>query len=297
VPRADDAAIARLAARQHGNVTRAQLLRLDVSANAIAHRARSGRLHRVFTGVYAVGRPPTTPLERAAAAVLAGGPGAVLSHGAAASLWGLHKRWRTPLEVIATSARRHPGIVVHRSSTLGPEDATRHFGIPVTSPARTIFDVAPGLSDRALARAVNDARLAGHLWLADLDALMVRFPWHPTTKRLKRFTDAGEKPTRSEFEDAFKAFAVRYALPRPLINHDVNGREVDVLFPHQGLIVELDGYEYHGDRASFERDRDHDAEALQAGLRTVRLTWERFEGQPAKEARRLKAILRRSRAR
>jgi hypothetical protein len=297
VPPVDDRAIAGLAVRQHGNVTRAQLLRLGVSPTAIRRRIEAGRLHRVFAGVYAVGRPPATPLERAAAAVLACGPGALLSRGAAATLWGMHKRWRFPLEVTARSARRRAGIVVHRSSTMVREDATRHFGIPVTSPARTIFDIAPGLSDRVLARAVNEARLARHLWLADLSALILRFPWHPTTRRLRRFTDGGPKPTRSQFEDAFTDFAARYGLPRPLINHAVNGHEVDVFFAEEGLIVELDGYEYHGGRVAFEADRDRDAEALEAGLRTFRLTWERFDGQPAKEARRLKTILRTGRPR
>lgn len=291
MPRPDDRVIARLAVRQHGNVTRAQLLHIGVSSNAIDHRVRTGRLHRVFAGVFAVGRPPATPLERAAAAVLACGPHAALSHRSAATLWGLHKRWRAPLELIARSQRRRAGLVIHRSNTLRPEDTTHHFGIPVTSPARTIFDTAPGLSDRALTRAVNDARLARHLWLDELSDLIRRFPAHPTTRRLERFTGQAQRPTRSQFEDAFRDFAARYGLPRPLINHQVCGREVDVFFAEQGLIVELDGYEYHGDRASFDRDRDHDAEALEAGLRTVRLTWERFGRQPAREARRLQAIL------
>lgn len=231
--RAVDVAIAALAARQHGNVTRAQLLHIGLSSNAIEHRARSGRLHRVFIGVYAVGRPPVTPLERAAAAVLACGPRAALSHRSAATLWGLHKRWRSPLEVTAPSMRRRAGLLVHRSSTLGPADTTHHFGIPVTSPARTIFDIAAGLSDRALTRSVNDARLARHLWLDELSDLIRRFPHHPATRRLKPFTDAAERPTRSEFEDAFTAFAGRYGLPRPLINHEVCGREVDVFFPRR----------------------------------------------------------------
>lgn len=286
-----DRAIAALAAGQHGNVTRAQLLDVGLGADAILYRARIGRLHRVHNGVYAIGHAPVTPRQRAAAAVLACGPRALLSHRSAAALWGIRKQWPSPVEVTTPSGHSRRGIKIHRSGRLEDQDATRHFGIAVTSPARTIFDIADGLSDAELARAVNDARLARYLSLADLKELLQRFPTRPATKRLRRFADSAQPPTRSHFERQFLAFVARYGLPRPLVNQTVAGHEVDILFPEHDLIVELDGYDFHSDRTAFERDRDRDADELEAGLRTFRLTWERFIDQPAREAARLQAII------
>jgi very-short-patch-repair endonuclease len=290
-----DSAIAALASRQHGNITRPQLLALGLGADAICYRVRIGRLHRIFSGVYSVGHRPPSPLARAAAAVLACGPGAVLSHGSAATLWGIDAHWHRPPEVTVTSARRRRGIAIHRSHALATADRTVHFGIAVTSPARTIFDIAPRLSDQSLVRAVNDARLAGHLRLADLSDLKRRHPRNPSTKRLESLVRPTEAPTRSQFEDAFLAFVERYDLPRPEVNQRVAGHEVDMLFRAQKLVVELDGYEYHSDRASFERDRNRDPDLLAAGFGTVRVTWERIQITPANEAARLHSILARAR--
>jgi predicted transcriptional regulator of viral defense system len=114
-----DTQVAALAHRQHGNITREQLLGLGLSATAISKRVRRGRLHRVHLGVYAVGRPPKTALERAAAAVLACGPRAALCGPSAFTLWGFDKQWRFPLHVCSPFKRRRPGIVTHRFPSLG----------------------------------------------------------------------------------------------------------------------------------------------------------------------------------
>ena len=132
-----DLAVARVATRQHGNITRRQLLACGLDDEAMAHRVRTGRLFRVYRGVYSVGRPPTTPLERAAAAVLACAPTGVLSHTSAMTLWGFWKRWDTPFEVTVTRDRRPTGITVHITTTLRRPDIRTHLGIRVTSPART----------------------------------------------------------------------------------------------------------------------------------------------------------------
>jgi hypothetical protein len=154
---AADTAISTLAGRQRGYVTRAQLLGLGLSPDAIDYRLKIGRLIPVHTGVYAVGHLPITGADRAFAAVLACGPGAVLSHGTAACWWGIDQRWRTPFEVIVKTARRRPGIRTHRA-VLTRRDVRRHNGIRVTSPARTILDIAPRLTEKALRRAVNELR-------------------------------------------------------------------------------------------------------------------------------------------
>jgi very-short-patch-repair endonuclease len=155
-----------------------------------------------------------------------------------------------------------------------------------------VFDMTPRLNtDKALRRFVNDARLTHTFHLSDLAELLERHAHAPATTRLMAFVHATGGPTRSEFEDAFTDFARRYRLPAPVVNTNVLGYEVDALFPEQKVIVELDGAEFHLDRATFESDRDRDAELLAAGYRTVRLTWERLKNMPAREAARLRRIL------
>ncbi len=282
--------IAALASRQRGYVTRPQLLKTGLRAGAIKYRVAKGSLIPVHSGVYAVGHLPITGADRAYAALLACGPGAVLSHGTAACLWGLDQRWRTPFEVIVKTARRRPGIRTHRA-TLTRRDVRRHNEMRVTSPARTIFDIAPRLTEKALRRAVNELRIARHLRLGDLADLLARLPSHPGAARVKPFVDVPSGPTRSELEDAFGDLSARFDLPLAEVNTPVVGYEVDALFRAERLIVELDGWDFHGTREAFESDRERDAETLAAGLETVRITWERLKSNPEKEAARLRAIL------
>ncbi len=219
---------------------------------------------------------------------------AILSHGSAASLWKYVKYWTMPYEVTVPSKRlRRTGITVHRSATLTRKDVTRQLGVPVTSPARTVFDMTPRLeTDKALRRFVNDARLTRTLHLDDLAELLDRHPRHPATKRLLPFVKAQDGPTRSELEDMFVDFARRYGLPEPTINRRMGRTEPDILFPEERVIVEIDSWRFHSDRQAFESDRDRDAERLAAGIETVRVTEERLKAWPDREAERLHAILR-----
>jgi len=286
-PLAVDHEIARIAAEQHGIVTRAQLFAAGVAADEIAYRRRVGRLHLLYRGVYAVGHRPPSPHARATAAVLACGPGAVLSHRSAAALWGFG-RWRGPIDVTATGNHTRSNVRVHRSKTLRPEDVTHHFGIPVTTPARTLLDLADVLADASLTRAVNEARLQRLLTLHDLAALLDSFPGR-ATKRLKPHVEDASRPTRSAFEDAFLTFVERHHLPRPEVNQRVAGYEVDMLWREQRVIVELDGWDYHDGRTAFERDREKDAALLSAGFPVVRITWGRLTEREATRLRRLLA--------
>jgi predicted transcriptional regulator of viral defense system len=147
-----------VAARQHGVVTIAQLLAAGLDRTAIAYRRRVGRLHLLHRGVYAVGHRPPSPLATAMAAVLACGRDAALSHGSAAALWRIVPRWPTPMHVTAPGERRHAGIHIHRSPRA---DATTHCGIRVTTPLRTLVDLADVLTPTQLTRALNEA-IAGH---------------------------------------------------------------------------------------------------------------------------------------
>jgi hypothetical protein len=287
-----DKPIAAQARKQHGYVTRCQLLAIGLKPEAIKYRVKLGSLIPVYAGVYAVGHLPLGMEARAHAAVVACGSGAVLSHGSAAALWKYAKDWSMPFEVTAKSDRRRRGIRVHRARSLTRRDVTRQLGVPVTSPARTVFDMTPGIkTDAALRRFVNDARLTYTFHLGALAELLARHPRQAATKRLMSFVEAPTGMTRSELEDMFVDFARQYGLPKPVINRRRGRREPDILFPQERVIVEIDSWEFHGDRASFERDRDRDADQLADDLLTVRVTEERLTGSPEREAARLHKIL------
>jgi hypothetical protein len=295
-----DPATLDLARRQHGHVARWQLLDLGVSHGLIQGRLETGKWVAVHMGVYCIGPRRDDPVSRAAAAVLACGPGAVLSHASAASLWGFLSRWGGgPLEVTTKVKRTRPGITAHRCPSLQPRDVTRQRGVPTTTRARTVLDLAPHLSKKALTRMVNDARREGHLRLDALNDILERNPLHPGSKLLRPFAETTANPTNSGFEDDFLVFTEKYGLPTPLINATVNGKEVDAYFPDHRLIVETDGWWFHRDRAAFEDDRERDAHQLAHGIATVRITKKRLIGTPDREATRLQEILhaRRSRMR
>jgi hypothetical protein len=291
-----DAAIAQAVGKHYGNVTRAQLLALGLDDKAIAYRLKIGRLHRVHGGVYAVGHRPVTPLERASAAVLACGNGAALSRGSAMTLWGYWRRWDEPFEVTVPGDRRTKGIAVHRSTTLAWRDVKTQLGIRVTSPARTIFDVAPRLTDKQLKRTVNSALHSP--WLTESQPVEVveRLAHQPPARRITPLLGFEGTPTRAGWEDDFPAFCSQHGLPAPVMGALVNGYVVDALFPRHGVIVELDSWAFHKNRIAFETDRDRDAESLAHGLVTVRITWERIEQAPRREADRLERILQAPRA-
>ena len=286
-----DRLIAALAAKQFGYVSREQLFGLGLSRRAIEHRIAIGLLIPVYRGVYAVGHVNVTPLGRATAAVLACGNGAALSHGSAATLWGFNKYWEPPFEVIAPTMRKHKGIRVHRSRTLTPGDITWQLGVHTTTAERTALDIAPRLTDQGLRRVVNDARRAGWLHLNDLADVLSRNPNHPGTKRLRRFVENPANPTDSPLEDDFVEFAKRYGLPAPVTNTRLFGYQVDLLYPAERVIIEIDGYSFHSDRESFESDRNRDADMLAHDHVTVRVTKRRMKQSPEREARRLNKIL------
>jgi hypothetical protein len=229
-------------------------------------------------------------VDRAYGAVLACGEKAVLSHRSAATLWGLYRQWRRPFHVSARSGHSRKGIVVHRAG-LHHRDRTHQLGVAVTSPARTLADMAREMTDRRLTRAVNDLRQRRYLNESDLVEFLIRCPRHPGARRLRSFAQTSRGPTRSGFEDAFQTFVERYGLPQPLINWRFHGFELDAYLPEHGVVVELDGWDFHSSEYSFKRDREQDAELLSLGIVTIRITWDRLIQSPEREARRLKGIL------
>lgn len=188
------------------------------------------------------------------------------------------------------ASRSREGIQVHRGR-LQRRDIDRQLGLPVTSPARTVLDNAPDLTDKALTRAVNDLRRQHYLNLEALKDALDRWPRHPAACRLRPLVENPPGPTASEFEDRFGAFCQEFGLPQPLVNTVVAGYEVDAYFPAERVIVELDGWDFHSSRRSFDSDRERDAAMLALGIVTVRVTWARLIGAPEREAARLRAIL------
>jgi very-short-patch-repair endonuclease len=279
-----DVLIAELAARQHGVVTQPQLLAAGLDRDAVKYRRKVGRLHSLHRGVYAVGHRPPPPLATAIAAVLACGPEAALSHSSAAALWRIIPRWPTPTHVTTTSDRRHAGIHVHRSPHA---DATTHYGIRVTTPLRTLVDLADILEPKQLTRAMNEALVLRLVTANELTTLLTRYPGRRTAQLTPE-----RGATRSRLEDRFVRFIKRHRLPLPEFNQQIAGHEVDAVYRDQELVIELDSRQFHTTTQAFEKDRDRDADLLNAGFSTLRITDHRLKHHDAKEAQRLKAILR-----
>jgi hypothetical protein len=288
-----EAAIRELARRQIGHVTRVQLLKLGLGSAAIGARVATGALVTRYPGVYALPPARQDPQALIHAAVLAGGPDAAASHTSAAWLWDFVPHFQSPPEITLSKGDRRPRhILTHRCPSLQRRDITRQRAIPTTTPARTLLDLAPTLTPKQLTRTVNDALRNHHVRPDALHDVITRNPRHAATKLLTPFLDLpGGNPTNSWLEDEFLPFLAKYGLPTPLINHPLNGDEVDAYFPDHNLIVELDGWDFHKDRHAFETDRERDAHHLAHGTPTVRITKDRLKHTPDREAARLEAIL------
>lgn len=263
-----DAALIALAGR-HGVVTTAQLIAAGFSRSAITRRVQAGVLRRVHRGVYAIG-PIEAPAARYAAALLACGPAATLSHHTAASLHDLPAHPQRAIDVTAATRHDHPGIRLHRSPIPRGERTHRH-GVAVTTVARTLLDLAAELDARALNRLVEEAELRGHA--GAIDGILGRRPRHRGARRLHGARHAEPRLTRSEAEARLLDLIRAARLPLPRTNVRVGRHEVDALWADRRLVVEVDGYRFHASRAAFERDRRRDAELQAAGHRVVRVTW------------------------
>jgi predicted transcriptional regulator of viral defense system len=281
-----------LAARQHGVISLGQLLAAGLSTRTVRRRVEAGRLCPVHRGVYLIGAGPLGIRGVWMAAVLACGKEALLSHRSAAALWGLQRPDPALVEVTSASTRTRPGIVVHQGG-IGVADRTAVTGIPVTSVARTLFDLAEVVDADRLERAFEEADRLRLLALRELEELCARSPGRRALRPVRRLIDAAREPstTRSSLEDRFLAFCREHEIPLPATNVTVLGHEVDAFWPAQRLIVEVDGFGFHGHRAAFERDRARDAARQAAGYRVLRLTHRRLEQDAAALAAELRQLL------
>ncbi|MGK7313523.1 MAG: DUF559 domain-containing protein [Candidatus Longimicrobiales bacterium M2_2A_002] len=292
-----DSLVEGLAARQHGVIARTQLLERGVSAREVQYRLETGRLRRLHAGVYAVGPVPGL-LQQEMAATLACGRGAVVSHWSAAGCWEIARR--RPGHPVAVSTLRDvrssdAGIRVFRTTRLRDDETTLRDGLPLTSPARTLFDLAGwayiGDVERAFSRAVPTL-----VTLAEIDVLLERYPRRRGRRRLRALLQTGLSPglTRSDAEREFLRVVRSGGLPRPATNVVIAGYEVDCLWSDARLVVEIDGRAYHSDARSFEGDRERDAALLAAGYRVMRVTWRQISDQPRPLLVRLAGALARS---
>jgi hypothetical protein len=287
-----DARIASLAA-PYGNVTRGQLLALGMGKDAIAYRVRIGRLHREFAGVYSVGRPARTALERAHAAVLACGPGAALDRFSALALWGFISSWPPAPQVAVPRDRRPAGVRTRVVAAFGPGELTTQLGIRTASPARAMLDCAPELARAGrLTRVLHDALNTPYLFESQMEELCRRHPADRGARPLLAELAGADGPSRSGWELRFPADCVRHGLPRPVMNHRIGPYTVDAWFELERVAAELDGWRWHRDRASFERNRERDAALLDGhGIVTVRIADRAYQRDPRRELERLGRIL------
>lgn len=295
-----DRTLARLAAGQRGVVHRGQLLAAGLGSAAIAARVASGRLHRMLPSVYAVGHVALPTGGREMAAQLWREPHGVLSHETAAWIWG----FSGPSAVVHVSGPvggtvAQPGTVVHRVRWLDARDVRVRDGFRVTSPARTILDLAACSSGRDLERAVAEARVNGLIRERQLRQVLSRYPGRRGSRALTALLDAEHDPafTRSELEQELLALVRRAGLASPRTNARLNGYEVDALWADERLVVELDSFRFHRSRSAFERDRRKSAELQTAGYRVLQVTWRQLRDTPEGVAAQIAAALVGSRSR
>ena len=255
------------------------MIRLGLPPTAIDYRVKLGRLQVRHRGVYGLG-PPESKLSRWMAAVLAVGPGAVLSHRSAAELLGLIGGFSAPIHVTAPVKRRERrGILLHRSC-VPVDERTEVDGIPVTTVPRTILDCAPAMSERRLERLINEADVLRIHDRLSIPTLLHRYPRRPGSRKLTKALskrNAGSTVTRSDLEELLIELADEVGLRRPETNVvlEIGGEtfEIDALWRVERVAVELDSREFHLTPLAFERDRHRDRKLSVAGWRPVRITW------------------------
>lgn len=275
--------LASTAGAQRGLAHRSQLKAVGLGRGAIAHRLSVGSLHRVLPAVLAVGHPVLEPLAAETAALLYAGDDCVLSHETAAAFWRMAEAVpRVAITVIGRKVRPQPGLQVYRVRTLDARDVRMRWGFPVTAPARTLIDWAGVTAGRELERALNEARVQKLVSDSELQAALERCPLRSGVGRLRRLleTEQGPAPMRSEAEWRLRQLIARAQLPRPRYNARLHGYEVDVLWEEARVVLEADGYDVHGHRAAFERDRERDQRLAAAGYTVIRVTWRQIRDEP-----------------
>jgi predicted transcriptional regulator of viral defense system len=299
--RAVNVEVGRIAGEQFGVVSREQLEDLGLTGEAAIKRAVSGRLYRVHQRVYSLTPEVMTQRGRLTAAVLACGPGAVLSHRSAAYIWGLIDEWTEPIDVTAPNRRgRSPdGVAAHRDGSLQPIDKTELHGIPCTSLARTLLDHAGIVPEWELRRAVAQAEVLGVFDRDEVRSVLRRGHRRRGVARFRFVVDSlhpQTKRTRGDLERLFLAMCIRANLPQPEVNVwlDVPGGkplQADFLWRGARLIVEADSRKFHDTASAFEYDRKREQRFQAAAWRLSRCTWSQIEREPRRLAATIRSLL------
>ncbi len=277
-------------------VSTRQLRDYGLNGTAVTRRVKKGRLHPLHRGVYAVGHPAVTREGRFMAAVLACGARACLSHFAAAVLWGF-MRWEDRLpDVTVVGCERHvEGLRVHRSRALLPPDVLRHKAIRVTSPARTLLDLAAVLPERTLRRAVRQAQVDRRVSVRQILELVSRSNGHRGAAKLLAVVADGPTPTRSDLEDIMLDLFDGAGMQRPEINVGLrlDGRTIipDFLWRDRRLAIEADGAIWHDHKLTRENDADKQAILEAHGYRVVRVAYQQAVTRPGQTLARIRAAL------
>jgi very-short-patch-repair endonuclease len=290
-------ALADRATRQHGVVSASQLRELGYSGDQISDAARSGRLQRLHRGVYAVGHRRLEWRGRCHAAVLASAP-ALASHVSAGRLWGLLRYDPGTFDVTAPTRRRKRSYARIHFARLAPADEDVCAGVPVTSVARTLLDLAPTLPKARLEGVLERSEELGVFDLAAVEEVLGRITHHKGVRALRRalalYRD-DHAVTRSEVERRFRSLVLEAGLPPPAMNFNVAGFELDAYWAAERFAVELDVYATHGSRAAFERDRLRQEELKLVGVEMIRFTGLRLDREPDRVVASLAALLERRR--
>jgi very-short-patch-repair endonuclease len=264
------------------------LLALGVTKRAIHRALRRKRLYPRHRGVYSIVPPlAMPPLAREQGAVLACAPAAYLSHHSAAAVWGIRPPQRPGTDVDVTvvgrdAGRNRDGINVRRTAALDRLDIRKHQGLPIVSPARALLDVAPGLTEREMERAFDEALVKDLTDESAVRAMLDRYPGRRGTQIVRDLatTDRHATATQSEAEERMLALLRKGRIRLPEVNVNVGRYRADFYWRTEGVIVEIDGYRYHRGRSAFERDHARDAEHQAMGLLVIRITWRQLMREP-----------------
>lgn len=296
-------AILQIASSQHGVVSRRQLIRAGFAPRMIEERVATGRLTRVFPGVYGLGYATTSQKGMWLAATMSCGLGVVLSHRSARQLWNIGPGFSL-VELLSPSMRTgkvtsylDKKLIVHQTRSLPGAHVTNVDGIPVTTVSRTLVDLAAVSTRREVSAAFNDADRMGILdipEMVDLIALSRGRRGVGHLRTLVKGRDPRNRRTRSELESLFLRLCRDHGLPMPLVNVAVLGLEVDCFWPDVRFIVELDGLAFHSSGTEIEQDRRRDARLQGAGYLVLRLTYRDVTESPDTCAATVRTHLRRA---
>jgi very-short-patch-repair endonuclease len=286
-------AIARIGARQDNVISREQLLGAGLGRGAIAHRVATGAWQRLYKNVYLLGPAAPSLMARARAAVLACGADAVVSHRSAAEMFGLlpESGGEAHVTVAGRNVAPRAGVRRHRIGAFRPGEVTKMRGIPLTSVARTICDMAAIEAAKEVEQAWQEALYRRIVTDRQMLAVLNREPRRKGAPVIRSLIE-DPRMTRSERERALLKLIAQAQLPKPVTNVNLHGYLVDVYWPEQGLVLEFDGRHAHGHRSAFDRDRKRDQVMLAHGLRAMRVTDRHLAYEPVALVARIAQALR-----